>query len=163
MVIPLQDGILPASIETATGTQVSYKLYLKSEAPRTNWVQWLELKPSNIPGAGLGVFTLREFTRGQAIGWYYGTKKKKSVGQDGAAGGTMYQLADLDAQGSFGYPGRLGMHVMNDPTMNLLDDAERQNAMRMWNVMLHSDYAVTAKRQIRIGEELYADYNRAFE
>ena len=82
MVIPLQDGILPASTETAAGTQVSYKLYLKSEAPRTNWVQWLEVKPSNIPGAGLGVFTLREFTRGQAIGWYYGTKKKKSVRQD---------------------------------------------------------------------------------
>ena len=33
-------------------------------------------------------------------------------------------------------------------------------AKKMWNVELESDYGVVAKRQIRIGDELYADYNR---
>ena len=59
-----------------------------------------------------------------------------------------------------GHPGRLGMHMLNDPTMNLLKGSDRNKAMKMWNVELHPDYEITAKRQIRIGEELYADYNR---
>lgn len=106
----------------------------------------------------MGVFAMREFTKGQAIGWYYGKARNSSIPRDDNS--AMYQMANIDAQGGIGFPGRLGMHFLNDPTMNLQETRDINKAKKMWNVELESDYAVVAKRQIRIGDELYADYNR---
>lgn len=158
MVMQLKDGILPASPPEVQGTEVSYRLHLRSESASSLWVPWIEIKPSAIQGAGWGVFALREFTKGHAIGWYHGTRRSSAIAQDETS--ARYQMCDINAQGGIGHPGRLGMHMLNDPTMNLLDGSDRNKAMKMWNVELHSNYEITAKRQIRIGEELYADYNR---
>lgn len=154
----LRDGILTASPPETLSADVSYRLYLRSESSKTLWVPWIEIKPSNIQGAGMGVFAMREFTKGQAIGWYYGKARNSSIPRDDNS--AMYQMANIDAQGGIGFPGRLGMHFLNDPTMNLQETRDINKAKKMWNVELESDYAVVAKRQIRIGDELYADYNR---
>ena len=158
MVMQLRDGILTASPPETLSADVSYRLYLRSESSKTLWVPWIEIKPSNIQGAGMGVFAMREFTKGQAIGWYYGKARNSSIPRDDNS--AMYQMANIDAQGGIGFPGRLGMHFLNDPTMNLQETRDINKAKKMWNVELESDYAVVAKRQIRIGDELYADYNR---
>ena len=158
MVMQLRDGILTASPPEAQRADVSYRLYLRSESKNIQWVQWIEVKPSTIQGAGLGVFAMREFTKGQAIGWYYGKARNSNIPRDDNS--ARYQMIHIDAQGSVGFPGRLGMHILNDPTMSLEDESDIKKAKKMWNVELNGDYSVTTKRQIHSGDELYVDYNR---
>jgi hypothetical protein len=58
---------------TNTPGLLSHKLYIKVDNKR-NWEPWLQVKELSLLGAGKGIFALREFRKGQVIGWYYGKK-----------------------------------------------------------------------------------------
>jgi hypothetical protein len=154
MITPLNDGVITQTPNNMTPLSY-YRLFLKSDYANTPWIPWVEIKPSVLDGAGLGVFAVREFRKGQEIGWYYGRKKtQKRVNNR-----SRYQLSDLDAEGGLGKPGRLGMHFINDPSLVSSGAADLKRKSKLWNVEFHCDYSVRAKRQIRPGDELYADYN----
>jgi len=42
----------------------------------------VRLSPSSIPGAGIGVFAMKNFGKGEKIGWYYGTLVYRKIGSD---------------------------------------------------------------------------------
>jgi hypothetical protein len=126
-VIKLDIGIiddLHATIQTLLNTNtpglLSHKLYIKVDNKR-NWEPWLQVKESSLLGAGKGIFALREFRKGQVIGWYYGKKVADSNHKK-----KPYQFANIDAEGGLGYPGRLGLQFLNDPTLTI--DRSKDNS-----------------------------------
>jgi hypothetical protein len=170
-VIKLDIGIiddLHATIQTLLNTNtpglLSHKLYIKVDNKR-NWEPWLQVKESSLPGAGKGIFALREFRKGQAIGWYYG---KKVAGSNRKK--KPYQFANIDAEGGLGYQGRLGLHFLNDPTLTIVktsrgkdslvtkEGTDLKASLKKVNVRLHKDGLALADSQIRVGDELFAHY-----
>jgi hypothetical protein len=138
---------------------LSHKLYIKVDNKR-NWEPWLQVKESSLPGAGKGIFALREFRKGQVIGWYYGKKVPGSNHEK-----KPYQFANIDAEGGRGYPGRLGLHFLNDPTLSqgkegleTKQGTDLKASLKKVNVRLHKDGLALAVSQIRVGDELFAHY-----
>lgn len=122
-----------------------------------NWLSmaWCRVDKSTIVGAGYGLFAEKDFKEGDTIGYYWGekvsTKKRKHA--------SSYQFSDLDAIGGKEHPLRLGMHFLNDPVFGIEDEKKRMEKLKAVNVYIGRDYAVTAKRDIAKGNELFADYN----
>jgi hypothetical protein len=143
---------------------LSHKLYINVDNKR-KWEPWLQVKESSLPEAGKGIFALREFRKGQMIGWYYGKKIATSNRQK-----KPYRFDKIDAEGGLGYPGRLGLHFMNDPTLTIVKTSRGKDrlvskqmtdlkaSLKRVNVRMHKDGLALADRQIRVGDELFAHY-----
>jgi hypothetical protein len=130
----------------------------------SDWLIWLEVKPSSIPNAGNGLFAMRRFLKCQTIAYYFGTKssetsdeqrKKYKCGKIDAVGGLSCKKARLC----------LGVHFANDPTIEKMtpltfyDGARLDIKLSMMNAILASDGHLVAIKQIGSGEEIYVNYN----
>lgn len=64
-------GIMEIDPDYEDAVSFSYVLYLKHRGRqiREGWVPWLQIKPSSEVKGKLGVFTMREFKKGDILGW----------------------------------------------------------------------------------------------
>jgi hypothetical protein len=110
---------------------------------------WVIVRPSNIPNAGLGVFALKNFKKGDAMGYYSGavlvdpkkTKRRGNYAMEVQGGQVI-----LDGACLFSFP-----TMIND-----IRDTKR------YNVRVDETALLRASANISEGEELYLDYGPSF-
>ena len=114
---------------------------------------FLEVRKSSIEGAGLGLFSLRNFNQWDVIGLYcadriHGKTKPNEFSMTKGKNRAIYQCQRNEAY--------MGMHFINDPTFGYETD---QDKIDMANVMVDDDFQVIALRPIKAHEELFLIYN----
>lgn len=112
---------------------------------RNGWVPWVEVRRSRDTSTGYRVYALREFRRGELIGWYYGRP---------STGPSKYARHQIDAEGSTNCFGGMAMHLVADPTWGQTDTRVVQRLRGMANVEVMEDGAVIARKNIPIEDEL---------
>lgn len=106
---------------------------------------WLCLKKSRIPNSGLGVFALRVFKRNEFITVYLG-KKETDI---------------LETEYVFhGINGRIGNKSGYLEEEFWFAHRIQHGSGPRSNVKIKENYSLIALRDLRVGEELYLDYNR---
>jgi len=132
---------------------------IKKNVKKLPIVEWLQVKKSTIEGAGLGLFASKDFKEGQLVGMCLG----------GKTGLPAYSIAPgwAKAENIHCYPfshsdsmqerstRTMGIQMINDPNHGLDDNAPPSP---MWNVEFRSDLFVVALKNIKKGDEIFADY-----
>jgi len=107
---------------------------------------WLNLKLSSIKNSGLGVFSLRNFKVGEFITAYLGEVNKNSHEEE-------YTFKKIN-----GKPVNSESGFLEDYWFGHRIQHGSGNQV---NVTITSGYVIKAKKDIKIGEELFLDYNRS--
>jgi hypothetical protein len=113
---------------------------------------YVEIKKSNIPGAGLGVFAKKDIKAGEELGFYRGE----------------WLTVDeyVNQNRSFIYVLGLPNGIYIDAEKNGYNWVSRVNTPRgtsmKTNMYWDADGRVFAKRNIKAGEELYVGYGKAY-
>lgn len=105
---------------------------------------WLEIKESKIPGAGLGVFALREFKKGEVIGMYSGSRVHTRESNNVALQNHSNQRFIPDSNQIY-----MGMHFIN---------SSWKSKTLKENVQVNDDFLCEALKKIKVGDELLWDY-----
>ena len=106
---------------------------------------WLCLKKSRIPNSGLGVFALRVFKKNEFITVYLGIKETNILE-------TEYVFHGIN--------GRVGNEVGCLKKEFWFAHRIQHGSGQAANVKIKENYSLIALRDLRIGEELFFDYNR---
>jgi hypothetical protein len=112
---------------------------------REGWVPWLRFRSSNT-NTGYRVYALREFRRGELIGWFYGVKVSENPSE--------FVKHDVDAEGTTNVFAGMGLHLLANPMAGIEDPMVAQRVKSLVNVDYKSDGAVLAKKAIPVNEEL---------
>lgn len=117
---------------------------LSSYTQGDGWIPWLELKPSLLENDQIGVFTLREFLKGEIVGWVCGRSKSET---------------------SFWSDPKcwdMGMHFIQNP---ICRGAKHKGAStwRKVNCVVNDEGCVYTTKAIHKGMELYGDLNTVVE
>jgi len=107
---------------------------------------WLNLKLSSIKNSGLGVFSLRKFKVGDFITAYLGEVNKNPLDEE-------YTFKKIN-----GKPVNSASGILEDYWFGHRIQHGSGNQV---NVTITSGYVIKAKKDIKIGEELFLDYNRS--
>ena len=121
-----------------------------------------EVKKSQIPGAGHGLFALQPFKQGAIIGVYFGTKIDPT-----STVATEYSMKSdtlkctLDAKGGVEtkHPKYFGLQFANDPFLGDKKMMTRQNDRTYaHNIFIDDTYIARATVDIQVGQELFLYY-----
>eukprot|EP00934_Nitzschia_sp_Nitz4_P001400 Nitzschia sp. Nitz4//scaffold110_size71422//39697//40758//NITZ4_005874-RA/size71422-processed-gene-0.71-mRNA-1//-1//CDS//3329533089//1400//frame0 len=144
------------------------------------WFDMFYIKPSNIPGAGMGLFAAKAYPKDTCLGVYFGAltsvnKQEYScyaMGVNRRFGGTIENFVVEQTghtertTGSGGPPPYFGFQFCNDPNYpgSLHDDDDDDNVSSsstryQHNVAVRDDLSVFALKPIAQGEELFLNYN----
>mmetsp|Transcript_23838 Transcript_23838/g.28129 ORF Transcript_23838/g.28129 Transcript_23838/m.28129 type:complete len:170 (-) Transcript_23838:55-564(-) len=142
---------------TEYGVADSVSLYHKTDENRL--FKWLQVKKSDIEGAGLGLFACRDFLVGELITLYTG--KKIYPGAE-----SIYSITNgsivLDCKPFKEGEPYLGAHMANDP--NYLTKMDNPNWLaevgggKEYNAKIGQFFQLIAIQDIMKGEELLLDY-----
>ena len=129
----------------------SWRLELHAEGIKLKdgWVPWLMVRPDNT-NTGYRVFALREFRKGELVGWLFG----KSASP---AEASKYRKHNVDAEGTTGFFAGMGLHLVASPTWGLEDPRHIRRVKGLANVQYENDGAVIARKNIPMEEELLGD------
>lgn len=119
---------------------------------------YFEVKPSQIKGAGMGLYTKKEFKKGQRIVEYKGKMKKWIDVNDGTGRNKYLLYIDknhvIDAEFSLDTFGRYANDAKG-PGKNLF----KNNAMYL---IEGKKVFLMAKRKILAGEEIFVGYGKEY-
>ena len=128
-----------------------------------NWIDWLEVKREGSDPDGFGLFALKNIREGMMFSVYDGIKKDvKPVGHQYAVQYNLkkesepkYLLVDVSGKTGKWIPFKdeiyCGGHMINN--------AQQQNDRKKPNAWLDDELGITAKRDIKAGEEILINYN----
>ena len=108
---------------------------------------WLKLKFSSIENSGLGVFSSRNFKKNEFITCYLG-----EVNQDPSD--DEYTFKKINGKPVNSLSGLLEDYWFGHRIQH--------GSGNQVNVTITSGYVIKAKKDIKVGEELFMDYNRSF-
>lgn len=174
----LQKGVESMSddIIQPTPDTMSYVLYLKT--PNDRWQSWVEVRPSTIKNAGLGLFASTQFLKDTLVTWFWGQKLEKDAPYPTddeyhvkLEGGDIINTTPSDP---FHKLLGLGAHFMNDPrwvsaeVRNSPMYVHKDTPAREVNAKFLSNGMVVTTKKIESGQEIVVDYNtgmhpRAFD
>jgi hypothetical protein len=151
-----------------------WSIYIMLEAASLGLVKtkWLEVKESQIDGAGLGCFAARDFANGECMGLYIG--KILSPTEEP----TIYTISSGDADFRVDTMGRgfkddeagrayygMGFHMANDPCWLPNSDEETVHVIASkstpplkHNAYVTMEFLVYATCKISKGKEIFFDY-----
>ncbi|KAL7564282.1 hypothetical protein ACA910_014345 [Epithemia clementina (nom. ined.)] len=117
------------------------------------------IKQSTLPDSQLGLFSLQEFDEGDCLGFYCGrlmTGLKYPLNKYAITTGTqpckIYQASREEMW--------MGLHFANNPYFDKYAKKEKVDGKSdVYNILINKDLRVSAKCQIKIGEELFLFYN----
>ena len=146
------NGILESKqqLATAVGTMddefLSWRLEIKtSYKAHSGWVPWLRVKPSDT-NTGYRVYALREFRKGELVGWFYGERC--------SAVPSAYRKHNIDAGGSTDCFAGMGLHLLSDPTVGISDPDIVSKVQSLVNVLYEEDGAVVSSKNICVNDEI---------
>lgn len=156
-------GIVRWTVETPLGLNGDegkvrrYRLQIRASEASPSWNDWLIVKSSGLPSAGLGLFAARDMHKGQVVSLYGGNCSKLApLNVDYTIQGDKKTFF-LDAVGSMGEGNRpfLGAHMANDPNhSSAAVDKDRCNCT------FDPDQLVVLSKDVEKGSELLVDYYR---
>ena len=125
---------------------------------------WFRVKESTIAGAGLGLFADRDFQKDQIVGMYLGGK----TGMPDYTIKPRWKNAELIHCYSFAsaeafneHSARtMGLQMCNDPNYGMPNNSQKSP---LWNVAFMGDMFALATKDIKKGEEMFADYRMTDE
>ncbi|KAI7824526.1 hypothetical protein BX661DRAFT_124236, partial [Kickxella alabastrina] len=131
-----------------------------------SWRDIVEVKPSSIPGAGNGLFAIRNLPGGIPLGFYFGVPMtedefdslKENVGM-ASHYSIMYRKTVLDATDENGLPYTDPLGALYCPFHFMNEDREgnRDNIVFLEGIKVNQIICLTS-RQIKVGEELFVSY-----
>ena len=128
-----------------------------------NWIDWLEVKREGSDPDGFGLFACQYIREGMMFSVYDGIKKDvKPVGHQYAVQYNLkkesepkYLLVDVSGKTGKWIPCKdeiyCGGHMINN--------AQQNNDRKSPNAWLDNELGITAKRDIKAGEEILMNYN----
>ena len=139
----------------------TWELTMKINKHGHSFSDWLTVKQSEIPNAGLGLFASRRFNPGDVIGVFMGEKATVKPGKF-----MPYQLMDIDAsKGQITNQTKnidisnlgMGIHFANDPFLS-----NTNNNHHKINCSFHSDKLLICQRRIEKDKELFVNYGKEY-
>jgi hypothetical protein len=172
------------ALTTTPAMEISRTWIIQLRDPNWNeWISLFEVKPSTLPDSGYGLFAMREYKKGAAVGLFYGEISEIKTEEDENRIGREYALSMEWPEGS----GRkllvnpvggtsaskknysrayFGLHLANDPLhgvkekrMKTRQRQTRQTPTLVANIEVTNDLVGRALVDIAEGEEIFLDYN----
>ncbi|CAM0138322.1 unnamed protein product [Umbelopsis sp. WA50703] len=137
-----------------------------SNIPKT-WKDIVEVKPSNIPNSGNGLFAIRDLPYNTPLGFYFGVPMtedefdslKDNVGM-ASQYSIMYRKTVLDATDANGMPYTDQQGEMYCPFHFMNENEEKNSNITFLEGALVNQVICWTKRDIKKGEELFVWYGR---
>ncbi|KAG2182427.1 hypothetical protein INT43_007357 [Umbelopsis isabellina] len=137
-----------------------------SNVPKT-WKDIVEVKPSNIPNSGNGLFAIRDLPYNTPLGFYFGVPMtedefdslKDNVGM-ASQYSIMYRKTVLDATDTNGMPYIDPQGEMYCPFHFMNENEEKNSNITFLEGALVNQVICWTKRDIKKGEELFVWYGR---
>ena len=108
------------------------------------WLPWVELKQSEVKGSQVGAFSLREFQKGEVVGWISDDDESKDI----------FSTQPMTLGMGMGF---IKNPIPKDGTAN------RRSLWRKLNCVVDERGCVYATKGIHKGQELYGDLNNQVE
>ena len=123
----------------------------------------LDVKKSQLPGAGLGLWAKRDFKKGEIIVMYDGERvtwkecEKRNLEQEGHGGYYMFinKRRCIDAQHTLWAKGRYANDACGVSRVPGLRNNSRYE-------VIDGDVFIVASRNIKAGEEIFVSYGKSY-
>lgn len=163
------------SLVTTPAMEISRTWIIQLRDPNLNmWISMYEVKPSMLPNAGNGLFALRPFKEGDALGVFYGAVTDVKPGHISSEYaiemcwplGTRRKLlvdpgsGTSSSQRTFNHA-YFGLHMANNPFFNNEDRKPKRRTRQSLapNMIVNFDLVGRATADIAEGDEILFDYN----
>jgi hypothetical protein len=141
-------------------------MFVNLELEEGVFTEWFVVKKSTIEGdAGNGLFAARDFAENETVGIYLGQQlpqPRENATYTIESNNFGFVDAVSTVMNHDNFPKYMGLHMCNDPTLNLTNREELKKQGEKINLVVYHDLLVVAKKEIRKGDELFLHYKGSY-